>query len=631
MWNQLEFHQVINKLEAHALTEGAKRRIRDLQPFLSELELKHAIRETTQARQILDQMGIPPLVRLKQEKEILQMIEMGGCLSPEQLEYMASILTTVRRLKDFLNRGKVLQLSLSYYEEQLKELQEVSEEITNKIRSGNVDDCASRLLRNLRQEVQRLDEKMRAKADSTLKSKKEYLSEGFVTQRNGRLCLPVKAGYQNKIAGSVIDKSSTGATVFVEPSGVAQLFDELVIRRMETENEERRILYELTNLIYEEKEAFYENARIMEKLDYAFAKGKLSVEMDGVEPVIHTERLIQIKNGRHPFLEKENCVPLNFKIGDGVTGVVITGPNTGGKTVAIKTVGLLSLMAQSGLHVPCEEGIFTMNNQVLSDIGDGQNITENLSTFSAHITTVLDILSKVNQDSLVIMDELGSGTDPAEGMGIAVAILEELRKSGCLFLVTTHYPEVKAYASKAEGVINARMAFDRESLKPLYRLEIGAAGDSCAFYIARHLGMPEHMLKVAGMAAYSTDIGSLAMQEPERAMKKRAVPKIEKQKTRQVGADMVSLYAMGDSVMVSPERKIAIVCKPVNEQGMLQIQLSDEKVWVSHKRVKLHVKAAQMYPEDYDFSIVFDSVEVRKARHKMDRKYSGNVEVKVEE
>lgn len=269
-----------------------------------------------------------------------------------------------------------------------------------------------------------------------------------------------------------------------------------------------------------------------------------------------------------------------------------------------------------------------MNSNFLCDIGDGQNLSENLSTFSAHITNVLDILQQVNRDSLVIMDELGSGTDPAEGMGIAIAILEELRKSGAIFLVTTHYPEVKQYAQQTEHIVNARMTFDRESLQPLYQLVIGEAGESCAFYIAGRLGMPETMLRVAAKAAYGNDetgCENEKMKEMEifsqNHLQRQRASGLKKEKTAPTANRLSEKFHRGDSVMIYPDKKIAIVCQPINEKGVLQVQLPSRKIWINHKRVKLQVAATELYPEDYDFSIIFDTVANRKLRHDMGRKY----------
>lgn len=376
---------------------------------------------------------------------------------------------------------------------------------------------------------------------------------------------------------------------------------------------------------------FHQNIRIIEKLDYIFAKGKLSALQDGSVPAINLERRIRIRKGRHPLLDREVCVPLDFEIGGKTRGVIITGPNTGGKTVAIKTVGLYCLMAQCGLHLPCEEADICMNSQVLCDIGDGQNMTENLSTFSAHITNALDILRRVNRDSLVVMDELGSGTDPAEGMGIAIAILEELRKSGCLYLVTTHYPEVKQYGETAEGVLNARMAFDRETLKPKYRLEIGRAGESCAFYIAKSLGMPDDMLQRASRAAYGKELQMETRVPGQEHLTRRSAPVLQKEKLVKKKQAEADSFRLGDCVMVYPDKKTGIVCCTANEKGVLQVQMKDKKIWINHKRIKLHVAAAELYPPDYDFSIIFDTVEERKARHQMERKYCESLTIEKED
>ncbi|MDD3141659.1 MAG: DNA mismatch repair protein MutS, partial [Lachnospiraceae bacterium] len=438
----LEFTQILDKLEAYAYTKSAKEEVRQLKPYLSKREVEHAQKETTEARIIIDSFGEPPIVSLHNVNELVINAAQGTCLSAEQLEYLGITFTAVKRMKDFLSRCKILEIGLPYYETELNALEQLREELSQKIRGARVDDYASKLLKDLRNTIERLDDKMRAKAELILKNSKAYLSDSFVTIRNGRLCVPVKKEYKFQIAGSVIDKSSTGMTVFIEPAAVAKISEELQIVKIDADNEERRILYELTDLVAKEREVIEHNQRTLEKIDFLFAKGKLSAQCEGKQPQINNQRHISIKRGRHPLMAKEICVPLDFEIGKEASGIIITGPNTGGKTVAIKTVGLHSLMAQSGLHVPCEEGDFCMNNQVLCDIGDGQNIAENLSTFSSHIMNTLDILKIANEDTLVIMDELGSGTDPTEGMGIAIAILEELRKSKALFLVTTHYPEV---------------------------------------------------------------------------------------------------------------------------------------------------------------------------------------------
>ncbi|MBR5800024.1 MAG: DNA mismatch repair protein MutS [Lachnospiraceae bacterium] len=638
----LEFDKIIEQLKELAYTEKAKEQIKSLRPSLSETEVKSWLRQTSEAVLMLEKCGTPPVTAQEDMGEMLQIAEKGGCLTAEQLEKFAINLTAVKRLKDYLCRGKAYDIGLPYYEENLDSLEEIRTEITEKIRSGRVDDYASKLLKSLREGIDRTKAKMQEKAESIIRANKECMSDSFTTTRNGHLCVPVKKEYKFRISGSVIDKSSTGNTLFIEPTSVAKLYEELQLLLLDEENEERRILYTLTAMLADEKEVVEGNNRTIEKVDFLFAKGKLSLRYAGTEPQMNTKRYIRLANGRHPLMDKAVNVPLQFEIGRGVNGVIITGPNTGGKTVAIKTVALNALMAQCGLHVACESADICMNNLILCDIGDGQNLAENLSTFSAHITNVLAILDKADEESLVIMDELGSGTDPTEGMGIAIAILQELKNLGCLYLVTTHYPEIKTYAEKEEGVVNARMTFDKESLKPLYQLVIGEAGESCAFYIARKLGMPLKMLKRAEQAAYGSAYGAananlrgvavtMEFQDGDedaaeakaagRNRENRKSPHVKKQKTV-TNKPLSEKFKLGDSVMVYPDKKIGIVCEPVNEKGVLRVQMPDKKIYINHKRVKLHVAAEELYPEDYDFSIIFETVENRKKRHDMERKYT---------
>ncbi len=617
----LEFDKMKEKWIELALTEWAKEKIKDTVPSMSENELIARQRETSEARELLEKSGNPPLVSLSGIRECIQKAAKGDCLSISQLEDMEKSLVAVMRLKNYLSRCKQWEISLAYYDEKLDCLDNLKETISMQIRNGRIDDNASKDLKSLRDDIERHERGMREKVDAVIRANKESLSDHFSTLRNGHICIPVKKEYKYKIKGNVIDKSSTGGTLFIEPSSVGKYYETLQLLRIHEENEEYRILYSLSAMVADYEEILEQNISMIEKLDFIFSKGKLSLEYDGVEPKINTQRYIRIEDGRHPLMAPSECVPLQFEIGKSFDGVVITGPNTGGKTVTIKTVALNCMMAQCGLHVACKKAEICMNSNFLCDIGDGQNISENLSTFSAHIVNVLEILKKVNRDSLVVMDEVGSGTDPTEGMGIAIAILEELQKSGGLFLVTTHYPEVKQYADKKARIENARMTFDKESLQPLYQLVIGEAGESCAFYIAGKMGMPEEMLKTAMKAAYGKEEISENLKQvvSKNHLEKRRVSGIQKRKRRNEAAQKALEFQLGDSVLVYPDKKIGIVCKTANEKGVLRVQMADKKIWVNRKRMKLHVAAEKLYPDDYDFSIIFDSVKNRKLRHQMDR------------
>ena len=623
---QIEFDKVKAVWADLAVTDWAKAKIMETTIIYSENELRKQLRDTTNARELIEKLGMPPLQNVSEMKEILLIADKGDCLTPYQLERVEKVLVAIKRLKDYLEKGKAYNNSLAYYEENLDAVGELREEICMKIRGGAVDDHASKELGQIRSQIIKCEEQMKQKAEQVMRANKECMADHYCTFRNGRVCIPVKKEYKLKISGSVIDKSSTGSTLFMEPANVAKYYEELQILRISEENEVYRILYTLSSMVAGASPVMHEDLSRIEKLDLILSKGKLSIDMDATEPAINTARSIQLSDARHPLMDRKIAVPLQFDIGEKVRGIIITGPNTGGKTVAIKTVMLNCIMAQCGLHVTCKSADICMNSAYLCDIGDGQNLSENLSTFSAHITNVLEVISEVNQDSFVILDEMGSGTDPTEGMGIAIAILEELRKSGAIFLVTTHYPEVKEYANQAEDIVNARMTFDKETLSPTYQMVIGEAGESCAFYIADRLGMPGEMLKVAVRAAYGEDaVDAYQFRNTESTVVKTNTPKISRTKKAKSNADLSTKYRIGDSVMIYPEKKIGIVCVPINEKGVLRVQLPNKKIWINHKRVKLHVAATELYPEDYDFSIIFDTVENRKKRHDMQRKYTDDV------
>lgn len=674
LYRKLEFDIILDMLSGHAVSDKASERIRSLEPYMSEAEVERHMNETTQARRIIEQYGTPPLSPMTDLDKILSSLGKGIMLLPEQLSGIALFLTACRRLKSYLKKAEAAEATVAVYGNSIYELTDLEDEISRSIRGNQVDDKASAKLVDIRRKIENAGAQIRSKLDSLLRNNKAWFSESFVSVRNGRYTLPVKKEYKNQVIGTVIDISQSGSTYFIEPSAARKLQEELGMLHIEEENEVRRILYALTALVEENSQSININREAMETLDFIFSKAKLSLAMNAVPVPVRPERKISITGGRHPLLKSDTAVPLDFEIGGETRGVVITGPNTGGKTVALKTIGLLSLMAQSGLHVPVSEGCFTMNNYVLCDIGDGQSITENLSTFSSHMTNIIKILRTADDQSLVLLDELGSGTDPAEGMGLAVAVLEELAVKKCIFVATTHYPEIKEYAAVTPGLRNARMAFDRRTLMPLYKLEIGEAGESCALYIAKRLGLPPHMLKRAAEAAYGNrsrpqtatapvfpatdpnpdtdhcivsdqgsalDRDSVSDQGSESAhglaklhgpvsepnwspvrTQAHAARRIKPQETKHAPENPhYEKFNIGDSVIVYPQKLIGIIYRKANEKGELGVQIQKRKLLINHKRIKLHVPAKELYPDDYDFSIIFDSIATRKARHKMERKH----------
>ena len=408
--NQIEFNKVKEIWAGLAITKEAKDRIKEKWIILDESTLRAELKNTSDAKEMIEKLGNPPLQDVSEILEILEIASKGECLTPYRLERVQSILSCLERLSSYLNRGKQYNNSLAYYDETLFTYEELKEEIVRQIRPEQVDSHASKDLFDIRMKIEQLENEMIQKAESVIRTNGDYMADNFHTTRNGRICVPVKKEYRNKVQGSVIDKSSTGNTLFVEPEGVSRLSEKLQLLKIDEENEVYRILYTLTAMVSDRANELTDNMHLIEKLDYFFSKGKLSIELDAVEPKINFDRQIKLIDARHPLMDRETDVPLNFELGSTYRGVVITGPNTGGKTVAIKTVMLNLVMAQCGLHICCKNADICMNSGYFCDIGDGQNISDNLSTFSSHIKNVLNILKEIDENSFVIMDELGSGT-----------------------------------------------------------------------------------------------------------------------------------------------------------------------------------------------------------------------------
>jgi len=621
----LEFNTIIDKLKEHALSQNAKGALAALSPYLNESMCVRKMAETTSAKKLLDIIGTPPLPTMDGLNEIITLADADGMLIPEQLERISKFAESCKRMTIYLAKGKTTEEAIAMYGQSIENLSDLRTEIELCIKDIKLCDDASPSLRNIRRKKDHVDAQIKEKLNHILKSRKQYLADGYVTIRQGRHVLPVQRKFQAQFGGTVIEVSGKGATVFMEPTAIEKHQTELSALSVEEDAEERRILYTLTAMVVTYAPMLRRNMEAMEILDVLFAKAKLSAQMNAVPVEIGGARKLDIRKGRHPLLDADSCIPLDFEMDAHTNGVIITGPNTGGKTVAVKTVGLLSLMAQCGLHIPCAEGSYiAMQDNYWCDIGDSQNISQNLSTFSGHMTNIINILENASRDSLVLLDELGSGTDPAEGMGIAVAVLDELRQRGCMFLVTTHYAQVKTYAQQSDGVQSARMAFDRENLRPLYKLEMGMSGESCALHIAQQLGLAPHLLERAHHEVYG---GQKQEHTPKQTAMKSPKSTLVRIQAEKAVTDLSDKFSMGDSVTILQTGETGIVYRPVSEQGDVIVQVKGVKKTMKHNRIKLKVPAAELYPPDYDFSIIFDTVENRKARHQMGRKFDPTLSI----
>lgn len=624
----LDFNRIIERLQAHAVSPLARKKLADTKPIMNEGLCKARMEETTAALRVMKNAGSPPLAEMEEVEKGLSEAARGRMLLPEQLSGVARFCVTVRRMRRYLQSAAQLNAGIASWQTELPDVHALEEEIDVSVREDTVLDDASPTLRSLRRQRERAEQEIREKLNQVLLHHREKLADSYITQRNGAYVVPVQKRFQSAFPGRAVDASAKGSTVFMEPTSAQALRQTLEGLLVEIDTEERRVLWTLSDRVAGEEPALRRSIRVMTDLDALFARAKLSAEMDARPVEITGERRIRLVQARHPLLNPTACVPLDLEMSLPDTGIAVTGPNTGGKTVCLKTVGLLTLMAQSGLHIPCGEGtVIGMMDHVLCDIGDSQSISQNLSTFSGHMTNVIRILQSCSRDSLVLLDELGSGTDPLEGSGLAAAILEELVRRGCFFLVTTHDPQIKQWAEQTQGVISARMAFDRESLMPLYRLELGMSGESCAIEIAHRLGMDEGLLTRARQVA---EHGPGAKDETGRHRPMRVpVSRLTRQEVKKEGG--FERFAMGDSVQLLPEKKTAIVYRGADDDGNVIIQMQGKKMTVRHNRLKLMVPAAELYPPDYDFSIIFDTVANRKAAHTIARKYDANAVVVLKE
>lgn len=492
----LEFNKVIDMLALKATSASGKALCNELVPSSDIVEVQAAINETTESVNMIIQHSNPPIGPIYDQSTALKMSKIGGCLTPKQLLEIGDSLRTARVLKKYIigNETNAIKYPiLASYANRISVLTDLEKHIELCILSETeVSENASPELRKIRKSIDSKNQAIRNKLDSMITSPvyQKYLQDTLITIRQDRFVIPVKSEHKNQIKGLVHDQSAKGSTFYIEPMAVVELNNELRELKISEQKEIERILRMLTGEVADVADNIAINLISLTKLDYIFAKGKLALEMRAVEPELTTNKCFRIKNGRHPLLPKDEVVPSNIWLGEHFTTLLITGPNTGGKTVTLKTVGLLTLMAQAGLHVPADYSTqIAIFDQVFADIGDEQSIEQSLSTFSSHMTNIVAILKDVTPDSLVLFDELGAGTDPTEGAALAMSILDELRKKHIRTMATTHYSELKAYAISNEGIENASVEFNVETLSPTYKLLIGIPGKSNAFEISRKLGL----------------------------------------------------------------------------------------------------------------------------------------------
>ena len=499
----LEFDKVLMQLAEAAQTEGAKERAMRVKPQTSLSRIQRLLAQTTDARKLMGIKGTPPFGGVKDISGAVDRADKGASLSPAELLLIAGVLNTARRLLDYINTDKRFDTSLDEVFDRLTPDRHLEERITRSIIAEDlIADEASLALADIRRKIRIANAKIKENLQkyTTGQTFTKYLQDNIVTMRNGRYVVPVKSEYRNEVKGLIHDTSSSGATLFIEPLSVVESNNELRFLQNEEKKEIEKILASLSASVAESASSIILDYQNITELAFIFAKAELSYRMDGYAPQISENGEVRLHRARHPLLDPKTVVPIDVVLGGEFDTLVITGPNTGGKTVTLKTLGLFSLMAQAGLHIPAaEDSTLPLFDSIFADIGDEQSIEQSLSTFSAHMVNIVSIMESLTEHSLVLFDELGAGTDPVEGAALAVSILEHTRERGAICAATTHYAELKAYALETDGVCNASCEFDIETLKPTYRLIIGTPGKSNAFAISAKLGIPETIIDRAKM------------------------------------------------------------------------------------------------------------------------------------
>lgn len=613
----LEYNKILDLLGAEAASAITKKMIAELKPVLDVYQIKEMLAETTEAVSVIMRKGAVPLGTFYDIKDSIWLADKGSSLTMKQLLQILYNLQVTRNAASFL-KSDLPELPVIRGLADVLSIQKRLEDDIDRciISEDEMADTASPELKNIRRSIQRQNEAIRSKMNQILNSadNKTILQDALVTMRQGRYVVPVKQEHKARFPGIVHDQSSTGATLFIEPQAIVNLNNELREMELAEKVEIERILAELSAAVAAVKDELLNNQDILIKLDFIFAKGKFSVKYKAAEPEINTQGILRIKDGRHPLIDKSKVVPISIAIGKGYNTLVITGPNTGGKTVTLKTVGLFVLMTQTGLHIPASSGTeMPVLQKVFADIGDEQSIEQSLSTFSSHMSNIVNIVEKSGKDTLVLLDELGAGTDPTEGAALAISILEHLYDKGVKTIATTHYTELKKYAITTKGVENASMEFDVETLSPTYRLSIGIPGKSNAFEISQKLGLKPVIIKHArGML----EQGDIEFEEVITSIEKdRKLAEEERDEAMLLNLEMKKQKELFDKERVKLEEQKDKIISKAKEEAREMIREAKEFA----DEVQRELRELEKYRDSSDRNRKYE--EVRKKIRETSNKY----------
>ncbi|AKC61378.1 MULTISPECIES: endonuclease MutS2 [Clostridium] len=599
---KLHYYELKEMIKEYCVSGLGKRLIDKLEPSSNIKIVNQRLDETSEGRRLLDASYNIPLEGIFNVLPLIEKIEKGASLEPTDLTMMSNFLRGCRKVKLFIKDKEGYAPTLSAYGENICDLSYIEEEINRSIRGSAVDSNASKELKKIRRNIDICEGKIKEKLDKFLKNSanKEYIQEFFVSQRDGKHTIAIKAAYKNKVEGTIVETSSKGTTVFMEPNVISKHTSELTVLKAEESVEEYKILATLTEMLFERIKDLKMNVDVISEYDMIWAKAKYSKVINGIKPKLNDYGYIKIIKGKYPLIK--DSIPLDFEIGKDYKGLIITGPNAGGKTIVLKTIGLLTLAIQSGFHIEAKEGTeFSVFKKLFVDIGDNQSVENALSTFSSHVKNLAEIIRESTKSTLLLFDEIGSGTEPNEGSALAIAILEELYHKGSITVSTTHYGEIKNFSKEHPDFENAAMEFEKETLEPLYKLSIGKVGDSNALYISKKMGLYDSIID---RARKYMDTKSYNYNLIERS-------KIIRNKELQTKEDLYE-YSVGDKVILLENNESAIVYKEIDRLNNVTILYNKEFIEVNYKRIKLELKASDLYPEGYDLNQLFISFRERK-------------------
>ncbi|MEI4769995.1 endonuclease MutS2 [Psychrobacillus sp. FJAT-51614] len=610
-YEKLQYNELKEMVKLHCVSSLGKELLDKLQPSTNMKVVQNKLNETTEARKLLDAESHLPLKGISNINLHIEKLEKGMILGPSELVAISDFLRGCRTIKKFMLDKEFFAPVLHSYSHSMMEFRDIEENINHSIRGNRVDSEASKELKRIRNHIAKAEEKIEERLNKFLKSSayKEYIQEFFISKKDDRFTIPIKASYKNQVAGTIVEVSSKGSTVFIEPAAISKLNTELAVLKAEESIEEYQILATLSGSILEETRQININIELIGQYDMIFAKAKFSKKMDGIEPRLNNHGYIKLTNCKHPLLSG-NIVPLDFEIGNDYRSLIITGPNAGGKTVVLKTIGILTLAVMSGFHIEADESTeIAVFDQLFVDIGDNQSIENSLSTFSSHMKNISEIMGASTNNTLLLFDEIGSGTEPNEGAGLAIAILEEFYQMGCITVATTHYGEIKRYSEIHSDFMNAAMQFNSETLEPMYKLLIGKSGDSNALWISKKMNLREKVLQKAQHYIENKNYDLERVRDNK--IKKPIQTTIQDETTYE--------FEKGDRVKLMEQNDSGIVYEKKDNLNNVLVFYNNEILKVNVKRIQLEVKATELYPEGYDLNTIFVRYEERKFQRDIER------------